>query len=420
VDIRKGNILRESQSDMKVGPLAGLKVLELGNYVAAPFCCRLLADLGAEVIKVEPPRTGDPVRAWGEMLDEKSIWWSMHGRNKKCITLNLKHEKATALAKKLVAQSDIVVENYRPGQLESFGLGPSVIEKIRPSCILVRISGYGQSGPYKSKAAFGSIGEAVGGIRYLTGYPKDISDLSSVRTGVSIGDNIAGLYGAFGALSALTEVRTNPTDTSLRIVDVALTESILSMLDGCIPEYSVTGKIREPAGPALSTTAPSNAYRCLDGVDILIAANSSSLFINLCSVMEKESLASDPRFITNSKRVEYMSLLDTEIKQWTKQRTSNELINILEKSNIPCSKIFTVEDIVNDPQYKSRMAIQLVRDNFLGIDVLQTAPMPFFSDGKNGSVRWAGPTIGHHNKEVLSALLQEGDDLSMLEKQGVL
>jgi crotonobetainyl-CoA:carnitine CoA-transferase CaiB-like acyl-CoA transferase len=412
--------LKENQSDQKIGPLQGLKVLELGNYVAAPFCCRLLADLGAEVIKVEPPKTGDPVRAWGEMLDDKSVWWSMHGRNKKCITLNLKHEKARILAKKLVAQSDIVVENYRPGQLERFGLGPDVIEKIRPSCILVRISGYGQSGPYKSKAAFGSIGEALGGIRYLTGYPKDITDLSSVRTGVSIGDNIAGLYGAFGALSALTEVRMNPSDTSVRIVDVALTESILSMLDGCVPEYGVTGKIREPAGAALSTTAPSNAYRCLDGVDILIAANSTSLFNSLCKVMQKPQLISDRRFMTNSKRVEYMKILDIEINQWTMQHTSKALIERLEKENIPSSKIYTVADIVNDPQYQSRKAVQSVRDDLLGTDILQTAPMPFFSEGRNGKVRWTGPSIGQHNHEVLSALLHKDDDLDSLEAEGVL
>lgn len=412
--------MKENQSDQKIGPLQGLKVLELGNYVAAPFCCRLLADLGAEVIKVEPPKTGDPVRAWGEMLDDKSVWWSMHGRNKKCITLNLKHEKARILAKKLVAQSDIVVENYRPGQLERFGLGPDVIEKIRPSCILVRISGYGQSGPYKSKAAFGSIGEALGGIRYLTGYPKDITDLSSVRTGVSIGDNIAGLYGAFGALSALTEVRMNPSDTSVRIVDVALTESILSMLDGCVPEYGVTGKIREPAGAALSTTAPSNAYRCLDGVDILIAANSTSLFNSLCKVMQKPQLISDRRFMTNSKRVEYMKILDIEINQWTMQHTSKALIERLEKENIPSSKIYTVADIVNDPQYQSRKAVQSVRDDLLGTDILQTAPMPFFSEGRNGKVRWTGPSIGQHNHEVLSALLHKDDDLDSLEAEGVL
>jgi crotonobetainyl-CoA:carnitine CoA-transferase CaiB-like acyl-CoA transferase len=262
-----------------VGPLAGLRVLELGHFIAGPFCARLLADLGADVIKVEAPGKGDPARSWGEIRgDKSSIWWSVHGRNKKSITLNMKSPRARSLLLELIGQSDVLIENYRPGQLERWGLGTEQLQLAKPGLVLVRISGFGQNGPYAERSAFGVIGEAMGGIRRLTAFPAGTTDLPPARTGISLGDSVAALYGAFGALAAILDQRSRTTK-EVRIVDVALTESVLSLMEGCLPEYGVLGKVREPTGSTLPTNAPSNAYACKDGEWVLIAANSDPLFI---------------------------------------------------------------------------------------------------------------------------------------------
>jgi formyl-CoA transferase len=252
------------------GPLSGLRVLELGHFIAGPFCTRLLADLGSDVIKVEAPGQGDPVRSWGEIQGGKSsVWWSVHGCNKRCVTLNMKSARARTLLLSLLEKTDILVENYRPGQLERWGLGPEQLQlarpgQARPGLVLVRISGFGQNGPYAGRSAFGVIGEAIGGIRRLTAFPAGVTDLPPARTGISLGDSVAALYGAFGALAAVLDQRARGTK-EVRIVDVALTESVLSLMEGCLPEYGVLGKVREPTGSTLPTNAPSNPYPCKDG-----------------------------------------------------------------------------------------------------------------------------------------------------------
>ncbi len=332
------------------GPLSGVRVLELGHFVAAPFCTRVLADLGADVIKIEPP-SGDPVRQWGEQVDGNSLWFSVHGRNKRSVTLNLKHPKAIPLLLRLIGQCDALVENYRPGQLAKFGLTPEVLEKARPGLVVAHISGYGQNGPYRDRAAFGVIGEAIGGIRYLTNHPPGTTDLPPVRVGVSIGDSLAGLYAALGVLAALWKRDAGSGDGRGRTIDVALTESVLSLMEGTLPEYGKLGLVREPAGARINTAAPTSAYPTSDGKWLLIAANSDPLFAKLAAVMGQPALASDPRFIGNRLRVQHAAELDGIIDAWTKQATAADLDARLTETDIPCTQVYTAADIARDEQY---------------------------------------------------------------------
>jgi crotonobetainyl-CoA:carnitine CoA-transferase CaiB-like acyl-CoA transferase len=302
------------------GPLTGLRVLEIGHFVAAPFCTRLLADLGAEVIKLEPP-AGDPVRQWGKQVNGSAPWWSLHARNKQCITLNLKHPQAASLVLRLVAKCDALVENFRPGQLDKLGLSEATLKNARPDLVIARVSGYGQDGPYRDRPAFGVIGEAIGGLRYLTDHPPGTSDLPPVRVGISIGDSIAGLYAAFGIAAALWQRDRNGGDKRGRSIDVALTESVLSMMEGLLPEYSVLDAVRQPTGSRIPTAAPSNAYPTADDKWILIAGNSDPIFTRLAKLIGRPEIASDPRFIGNRARVQNVEQLDAMIAAWTKRLT---------------------------------------------------------------------------------------------------
>lgn len=407
-------------TEPQTGPLAGLRVVEFGHFIAAPFCTRLLADLGAEVIKVEGPE-GDPVRSWGHQHEGKSVWWSVHGRNKKCVTLNLKAPEAREIALGLVARADAVVENFRPGLMEKFGLGPDAIELARPDCVLARISGYGQTGPDKMVPAFGVIGEARGGIRHLTGYPKDVSDLPPVRAGVSFGDSLAGLYAAFGILAALHE-RRGGTSTGLRVIDVALTESVLSFLEGIIPEYGFSGAVRQPAGSQLPTAAPTNAYRSRDGAWVLIAANSGPLFARLAEVMGRPELPENPDYADNPSRVANVAALDAEITAWTELLPAAELFSKLDAAGIPNSKIYDVADIAGDGQYQAREMLRRVYDPVFGRDMLHPAPMPRFDDSApGGDIFWPGPEIGAHNAEIYGDLLGlPADTIDGLAGKGVI
>ena len=389
------------------GPLRGLRIVEFGHFIAAPFATRVLADMGAEVIKVEPPE-GDPVRSWGAQIDGRSLWWSVHGRNKRCVTLHLKAPEAREIALGLVARSHAVVENFRPGLMERFGLGPDELARAKPGCILVRISGFGQTGPRRRDPSFGMIGEAIGGIRHLTGYPPEVTDLPPVRTGVSLGDSVAGLYGAIGLLAALHEQRERPPapGTPARIVDVALTESVLSLLEGMLPEYGALGRIRGPNGARIPTAAPSSAYRCADGAWIVIGGNSQPLFEKLCDLMGRPDLARDPRFLDNPSRVRNADALDAQIGAWAAQRPAEEVIAGLERGGIPASKIFTVADIAADAQYRAREAVRAIPDPVLAQDILHPAPVPrFVGPGLSESIAWTGPAIGAHNDEVYGDLL---------------
>ena len=306
------------------GPLTGLRVLELGHFVAAPFCTRLLADLGADVIKVEPPG-GDPVRQWGQQVDGAAPWWSMHARNKRSVTLNLKHAKARGIVLDLARTADVLVENFRPGQLEKMGLGDAALRDANPGLVVAHISGFGLDGPYRDRAAFGVIGEAIGGLRYLCNHPAGATDLPPVRIGISIGDSLAGLYAAFGIMAALwRRDKAAGGDGKPRTLDVALTDSVLSMMEGMLPEYGVLGTAREPVGSRIPTAAPTSAYPCRDGKWIIVAANSQPLWAKLAALMGRPELARDPRFVDNPARLAHVEELDRLIGDWTRTLTAAE------------------------------------------------------------------------------------------------
>ena len=399
--------------------LAGLRVLELGHFIAAPFATRTLADLGADVIKVEPPRLGDPVRSWGRQVEGGSFWWTIHGRNKRCVTADIRTERGRDLILKLVEQCEVVIENYRPGRLERLGLGPDVLAKHRPGLTLIRISGYGQTGPQAHLAGFGVIGEAKGGIRHLCAH-RHLEDVPPVRTGISLGDNIAGLYGAIGALAGVIDQRASGRQEP-RILDVALGESVLTMLEGILPEYAHDGSVRQPAGSRIETASPSNAYRASDGAWVLVAANSETLFASLCELMGQPELKDDPRFKDNPSRVANNAALDELIGAWVRTAPSDELVDRLEAANIPASKVYTVADIAADEQYRARKAVTEVEDPRIG-RTLHFGVVPAV-DGldRDAQIRWPGPAIGAHNDDVYGELAGlNPDELVRLQEDGVI
>ncbi|HEX7074158.1 MAG TPA: CoA transferase [Hyphomicrobiaceae bacterium] len=399
--------------------LRSLRVLELGHFIAAPFCTRVLADLGADVIKLEPPG-GDPVRGWGMQAGGRSIWWSVHGRNKRCITLDVRKPEGREIVLDLVQKCDVVVENFRPGQLEKWGLGPEELAKARPGIVLVRISGYGQTGPDAHKSGFGVIGEAKGGLRYIGGYPKDVTDLPPPRAGVSLGDSVAGLYGAIGALAAVLDQRSSGAKEA-RVIDVALGEAVLTLLEGALPEYGLTGKIREPMGSAINTAAPTNAYPCADGTWLLIAANSDPLFAALCRVIDRPDVAADPRFKDNRGRVEHVAELDAIISEWTRKLSSEEALERLEAANIPATKIYTIADVANDAQFRARRMVTSVEDPLHGT-LLHPGVVPMVEGlDRDAQIRWTGPAVGHHNSEVYEQLLgYSRSRIAELREKGIL
>lgn len=386
------------------GPLSGLRVLELGHFVAAPFATRILADLGAEIIKIEPPG-GDPAREMGTTVDGRSLWWSVHARNKKCVTLDLKRPEGRAMLLKLVESADALVENFRPGQLERWSLGMDVLTAVRPDLIVVRISGFGQNGPYRDRVAFGVIGEALGGIRYLTGYPKAQADLPPVRVGVSFGDSVAGLYGVIGLLAALYERNKQGTAVRGRCIDVALYEAVFSLMEGALPEYGRLGLIREPAGAAIPTVSPSSTYRCRDAEWICIAANSDRIFTRLMQLIGRPELAEDERFKNNQNRLLHRALLDEIIADWVAQQDSREVERLLGENDVPSSRIYTIADIARDPHFAARGMINEVHDPMLGA-LLHPGIVPKFADsGPAGGIGWSGPDVGAHNEEVFKELI---------------
>lgn len=400
--------------------LRNLRVLELGHFIAAPFGTRVLADLGADVIKVEPPVVGDPVRGWGEQIKGQTLWWSVHGRNKRCVTANLKTPEGRKIVLDIAAKCDVVIENYRAGQLEKLGLGPADLNKARPGIVVVRISGYGQTGPDAPKAGFGVIGEAKGGLRYLCGYPRSVTDLPPVRMGVSVGDSISGLYGAIGALAAVLDQRASGNKEP-RVVDVALGESVLSFLEGALPEHGWDGRVREPMGSRISTAAPTNAYLCSDGGWILIAANSDPLFKTLAELMGQPGLAAEARFKDNQSRVRNVEELDRIIGSWTATLASAEVEAKLDAANIPSTKIFTVADIAADPQYKARKMVTEINDPNLG-PLLHPGVVPMVEGlDRDAQIRWPGPKVGEHNGDVLGTMLGYGADvIADYRKRGVI
>ncbi|MDX3911540.1 MAG: CoA transferase [Sphingobium sp.] len=398
--------------------LSGLRVLELGHFVAAPFCTRLLGDLGADVIKVEPLQ-GDPVRQWGAQVDGRSLWWSIHGRNKRSIALDLKKPDARDIILALVAQCDVVVENFRPGQLARMSLGPDALRAVRPDLIIAHISGYGQTGPYRDRAAFGVIGEAIGGLRYLTNHAPGQNDLPPVRVGVSIGDSIAGLYAAFGIMAALWQRDREGGDAAARSLDVALTESVFSMMEAMLPEYGKLGIIKQPTGGGIATAAPSNAYPTKDGSWVLIAANSEPLFAKLAVLIGRPQMIDDPDYVGNAARVRNAARLDAIIGEWTGRHVSSELLLLLNGADIPNSKVYTAHDCATDPQYLDRGMVREIDDTAFGT-VLHSGIVPHVPQSP-GTIRWPGPDIGTHTDEVLMELAaMKHAEIAALREQGII
>ena len=384
-------------------PLQGMKIVELGHYIAAPFCTRLLADLGAEVIKVEPPG-GDPFRGWGAQKDGHSVWFSVHGRNKLSVTLDLKSEEGKRRVKALCARADAMVENFRPGYLERIGLGPAVLQAENPGLVIARISGYGQDGPYRDKPAFGAIGEAMGGLRHLAANPG-VTDHPPPRCGVSISDDLAGMYAALALVSACWGRDRNGQKG--RVLDLDLVSSVFSLSEGMLPEYGLFGWVRQPAGAAIPTAAPTNTYLCADGKWLCIAGNSDLIFRRLMAMIGREDLSADPRMATNGGRCAHAAELDAAIGAWTRTLPAVEAEAALEAAEVPCSRLYDIADCASDPHFRARDMVMEVKDPLLG-PVLHPAP-PFRLDGVAPSemVRWTGRAAGADNDHVFHELLGE-------------
>ena len=391
--------------------LEGVKVVELGTLIAGPFASSLLAQFGAEVIKVESPGGGDPLRSWRKLHEGTSLWWYAQSRNKKSITLNLKDVRAQEIVRDLVKDADIVIENFRPGTLEKWGLGWDALSKINPSLVMVRISGYGQTGPYKDRPGFGAIAESLGGLRYLTGY----ADRPPVRVGVSIGDTIASLYGVIGALLALHHHKVNGGKG--QYVDVALYEAVFGVMESLIPEYSASGHVRERTGSSLPGIVPSNTYPCLDGAYVIIAGNGDSIYKRLMRAIGRPELADDPRFAHNDGRAQHAELLDAAIGAWTGGHLLADVLTTLEAASVPSGPIYTAADIHADPHFRAR---DMLEAHALpgGLDVDFPGAVPKMS-ATPGRTRWLGPKLGEHTDEILAGLGITTERLAELKTQGV-
>lgn len=394
-------------------PLEGIRVLELGNIVAAPFAGKILSEFGAEVIKVEEPKNGDPLRNWRIMHKDTSVWWYVQARNKKSITLNLRDPEGQEIVKTLIEKVDVVLENFKPGTLEKWGLGFEEMQKINPSIILTRISGYGQTGPYKEKPGFGSVAEAIGGLRYLTGYP----DLPPVRVGISLGDMVAGLYAVIGTLMSLRARDVDPEKKG-QVVDVALYESVFSLLEGILPEYDLAGHVRERTGSTLPGIAPSNTYECADGKHVVIGGNGDKIFQRLMMAIGREDIALNPKYGSNQGRADDVTFIDATIEEWTKQHPLKEVQRILDEVSVPVGPIYSIKEIVEDEHYNAREMLREV-DLPDGSKVLVPGIVPKLS-GTPGDIDWNGPSHGEHNEEIYTEFMNFSfEDFKRLKEQGI-
>ncbi len=377
-------------------PLDGVRILELGQLIAGPFASKMLAEFGAQVIKIEPPVKGDPLRKWRLLHEETSVWWAAMSRNKKSVTLDLRTPEAQEVIRTLVKECDVLIENFRPGTLESWGLGWEVLHQLNPRLIMLRISGYGQTGPYRDRPGFGVVGEAMGGLRHLTGEPGRIP----VRVGVSIGDSLSALHGVIGILLALRH--RDQQGGEGQMIDVALYESVFNMMESLLPEYSVFGAVREAAGSSLPGIAPTNAYPCADGKYALIAGNGDGIFRRLMALIHRPDLRDDPALAYNDGRVKHVQRLDAAIAQWTRQHSLDEVLASLNEAHIPSGKIYDIADIAGDPHYRAR---DMLLDTQLPDGTLVQVPgiVPKLS-ATPGAIRQAAPTLGQHTDEVLDGL----------------
>ncbi|MEO5877126.1 MAG: CoA transferase [Streptosporangiaceae bacterium] len=392
--------------------LGDLRVVEMGQLLAGPFCGQLLGDFGAEVIKIEPPVTGDPMRNWGrEKPHGQSLWWPILARNKKSVTVNLREPEGQDLVRRIIAQADVLVENFRPGTLERWGLDPDRLWAENPGLIITRVTGYGQSGPYSPRAGFGSIGEAMGGIRYVTGDPGNPPS----RAGISLGDELAGIFAAVGTLVALhARTRTGKG----QIVDSALYEAVFAMMESLIPEWEIAGYQRERTGSVLPNVAPSNVYPTRDG-PVLIAANQDTVFRRLAEAMGRPELADDPRYATHSSRGANSEELDDLIGTWTAGLASGPLLEDLHAAGIPAGLTYRAQDMLADPHFKAREAIiRLVHPEFGEFPMQNVVPR---LSGTPGQAKWVGPKLGEHNDEIFRGLLSLPDEaLDRLTSAGII
>lgn len=393
-----------------MGPLAGLKVLELGQLIAGPFAAKTLADFGAEVVKIEPPGAGDPLRRWRMLKDGTSVWWQVQSRNKRSIALDLKDPAAQDIVRRLAAECDVLIENFRPGAMEGWGLGPDELLALNPRLVMLRISGYGQSGPYRDRPGFGVVAEAMGGLRHLTGEPGRVP----VRVGVSIGDTLASLHGVIGILMALHDRgRTGKG----QVIDVALYEAVFNCMESLLPEYSAFGAVRGPAGSAMPGIAPTNAYRCADGGYALIAGNGDSIFRRLMACIGREDLGRDPGLADNAGRVARVGELDTAIGAWAAGKTVDEVLAALDAASVPAGRIYTVADIAADPHYRAR---EMIAEVAMGDGSRLQVPgiVPKLSRTPGGHRRNA-PELGQDTDEVLREIGLSAEQIAALRAKGI-
>ncbi len=400
-------------NDQRARPLDGFRVLELGQLLAGPFTTSILGYYGAEVIKIEPPGTGDPIRTWRVMKDGVSLWWHSLGRNKKCITVNLRSEQGREIVRQLAAKSDILVENFRPGTMEKWGLGPDDLRKSHPELIYARISGYGQTGPYASRTGFASVCEGVGGFRYLNGFAGQ----APVRPNLSLGDTLAAVHSVIGILLACVH-RLKGRENMGQVIDTAIYEAVFNMMEGVVPEYSGAGVIREPSGSTLTGIVPTNTYRCSDGKFVIIGGNGDSIYKRLMTAVGRADLADDPRLANNAGRVQHEKELDAAIAAWTGTLPSTAVLTILEKAEVPAGPIYSVVDMMKDEHFKARGLFEQVQVN--GQPLTVPAMIPFLS-ATPGRTEWPGPAIGAHNQEIFGGLLgYSRTEMESLQKNGVI
>jgi crotonobetainyl-CoA:carnitine CoA-transferase CaiB-like acyl-CoA transferase len=393
------------------GPLTGIRVIEIGNLIAAPFAARLLAEFGAEVIKIEAPGDGDPIRKWRKLHEGTSLWWYLQSRNKKSISVNLRSPEGIDIVRRLAAGADILIENLKPGALEKLGLGWEALHALNPALTMVRISGYGQTGPYKDRPGFGAIGEAMGGIRYTTGEAGGVP----ARVGVSLGDSLASLHAVMGALMSVLRVKTGQGGG--QEVDVSLVESVFNLMESLVPEYDLLGHVRERSGGALPGIAPSNTYPTRDGAYVVIAGNSNPIFKRLMQVIGRIDLADDPAFAHNDGRAAQAALLDGAIAGWTTAHPIAAVLAALEAADVPAGRIYSVADIVNDPHYQAR-GMLLSAELPDGTRVKMPGIVPKLSETP-GEINWQGPALGAHTAEVLAGLGFNEGEIGRLKAGGV-
>ncbi|MQA04452.1 MAG: CoA transferase [Streptosporangiales bacterium] len=386
----------------RTGPLDGFRVIEAGSLIAGPFCGQLLGDFGAEVIKVEDPQHGDPMRDWGSSSpDGVSLAWPVIARNKKSVTCNLRAAEGQDLIRRLIGTADVLVENFRPGTLERWGLGYDELAKTNPGLVVVRVTGYGQTGPYSDRAGFGSVGEAMGGVRYLTGEP----DRRPSRIGMSLGDSLAGAFSAYGAVMALLERERTGRG---QVVDTAIYEAVFALMEALVPEWQHAGVRRERTGSILPGIAPSNVYPTADGAQIIIGANRDTVFVRFCEAMGRPELGTEGTFVTHRGRGDHQDELDELIAAWTRQLTASEALDRLHAAGVPAGLIYTAEDMLADPHFAAREAIATLTHRKLGEFSMQNV-VPKLS-GSPGKLRWLGPDLGEHNDDVYQGLLGIGEE----------